>query len=69
MIEAGCYDLRVVCDGPHFYPDSKIRRPYIDSTIDAPHTLALAKRELRERGWIFKRDGRTYCSKQCEKAE
>lgn len=66
MIEAGGYDLRVTCDSVHYYSNTKLIRTYRDECLYNPQTLQQAKKELEKRSWIFKRNGKTYCSRKCE---
>lgn len=66
MIEAGGYDLRVICDSIHYWPNTNVIRPRRDEAINNPQTLSKAKKELESYGWIFKSNGKTYCSKRCE---
>ena len=58
-IEAGCYDLLILCDGPHGLP---LRFP----CMPPQQTRARSIRVLRKSGVVFKRDGRVYCCKACE---
>lgn len=66
MIEAGCYSMVVVCDGKHYHKGTVVEKTYRAETITAPDNRIEAKKELESYGWIFKRNGKTYCSKRCE---
>lgn len=61
-IEAACFGMIVACDGP---PEAHGDFPYRDETVAAPRNEREARQELRKRGWVFLRDGRTFHSKEC----
>ncbi len=68
MIEASCYSMIVICDGIHYHKGTNTERAYRAETVTAPDSRIEAKKEIENYGWIFKRDGKTYCSIQCEKS-
>ncbi len=60
MIEGAGYHLIVTCDGINH-----IARDVQGEVGGIVQTLAEAKLVLRKRGWIFKKDGKTFCNKTC----
>ena len=60
MIEAACFAMTVRCDGAQH----GIER-YTEETQDAPQNETEANLELKQQGWVFLKDGRTFHSKKC----